>query len=434
MFAVILALPLIVLSGHLFPSFLFLKRVYQKEGQFLHYAPFKERCFMTRSSIEAEKEQPLHLAPDILILHLIATGVIRLSVQITKGKTIDSDYPIPLQRGLDRLNVIRYRHNLPLVQSIPDLLLWCQRPLNEWPLDFQAAQLDPDDTLLAGQFTTDVCQTLARATNDVEADIIEQHFMNGVFEVCRGANSPQAYVDFRRMLIERPALTELELLQWRSQYPSLDILKEHINEAYEHAPLHYMVKGYFSCCPLCGNLRQPTMTQDRFFCEDERCRRVIETKQVLQNERRLSAREHVYWLKWGLRRFITMPGRAEIRLEQRLREKGLKVEMWPEFDRYDLRVVFPDGEAWLVDVKDWANAYLLGCHVRGISSSLEWKRAYYVFPKERKDECSDYVTTFINTCKSDKGHVQITGRVRAAFEGDFLRDVSRRLQGGRDAR
>lgn len=377
-----------------------------------------------------EKENNLSLAPDILILHLIATGVIRLSERVAKGKPLDADYPVPLQRGLDRLNVVRYRQGLPLVQSVPDLLQWCQRPFQEWSLDFRAALLDPEDVLLAGQFPTSVCESLACATNDVEADLTERHFMSNIFNTCQTAKAPHAYVDFRRLLIEHPVLTELELLQLRNRYPSLDILTEHINVAYEHAPLDYMVKGYFSCCPTCGNLRQPTITQDRFVCEDERCRHIVASKRVIQNERRLAAREHVFWLKWGLRRFITRPGRAEIRLEKRLLALGLEVEMWPEFDRYDLRVVFPneDEKAWIADVKDWANPFLLGCHVKGITSSQQWERAYYVFPKERQDESPDYVTTFINTCNSDRGHIKIAGRLQAAFEGAFLHDVNRKLR------
>ncbi len=389
---------------------------------------------MVLPSSSTHMEKGPTLAPELLILHLIATGVIRLYEHVTKGKPIDSDYPIPLQRGLDRLNVLRYRQGLPLIRSVPDLLEWCRRPFKQWELDLDEAFLDPEDTLLAGPFPTSLCESLACVGSDVEADLSEQRFMASVFDACQAAKAPQAYVDFRRMLIERPVLTELELLEVRNQYPTLDLLADHLNAAYEEAPLDYLVDGYFSCCPTCGNLRQPTATQDRFNCEEERCRLIVQSRRVAQNERRLAAREHVFWLKRGLRRFITMPGRAELRLEKRLLVRGLQVEMWPEFDRYDLRVVTPDGKtAWLVDVKDWANPFLLGCHVKGISSSLPWQRAYYVFPKERQREQPDYVTTFVNTCNSDRGHVSIGGRVLAAFEKQFLRDVVKYLQGGKDA-
>ena len=55
-----------------------------------------------------------------------------------------------------------------------------------------------------------------------------------------------------------------------------------------------------------------------------------------------------------LRVFITSPGLAETELETALRKAGLFPEMWPLFDAYDLRLPFPDGTAWAIDVKDWA--------------------------------------------------------------------------------
>ena len=41
-------------------------------------------------------------------------------------------------------------------------------------------------------------------------------------------------------------------------------------------------------------------------------------------------------------------------------------EMWPQFDAYDLRIPFPDGTAWAIDVKDWANPSLLAVRTRAL--------------------------------------------------------------------
>ncbi len=262
----------------------------------------------------------IELPPDILVLHLIATGVIQLTDRVAKGMPIDSQYPVPLQIGLNRLNVIRYRHSLHLVRSIPDLLSWCRRPLRDWPLDIALAHLDPDETLLDNQFPTSVCESLACATSDVEAE-----------------------------LSIRPG-------------------------------------------------------------------------------RAIPAREHVLWLKRGLRRFVTLPGLAEIRLERRLLKLKLKVELWPEFDSYDLHIEFPDGKAWAVDVKDWANPFLLALRVKNIPLNPPLEMGYFVFPDERSRQ-SDYVRAFRNTCNSRKssGKVVISGRIQAKFERHFLADVKKRL-------
>ncbi|WP_342053308.1 restriction endonuclease-related protein [Crocosphaera sp. Alani8] len=34
----------------------------------------------------------------------------------------------------------------------------------------------------------------------------------------------------------------------------------------------------------------------------------------------------------------------------------LEVELWPELDKADLKVTFPDGKIWAIDAKDWGNA------------------------------------------------------------------------------
>ncbi len=366
----------------------------------------------------------IELPSDILILHFIATGVILLAERVARGTPIDSRYPIPLQIGLNRLNVIRYRHSLPLVRSVPDLLSWCRRPLKEWSLDTTLAYLDPDDTLLDDQFPTSVCEALACATSDVEADLSERRFMSAVFNTCQTANSPGAYVIFRRLLIEHPVLTEFELIQQRNDHPELNLLTDHLKVAYEDAPLDYMFRGNFHCCPICGNLQQPTVQMDRLLCEEERCRRQHATKpgQVIP------AREHVLWLKRGLRRFITLPGLTEVRLERQLLKLKLQVDLWPDFDSYDLRIEFPDGKAWAVDVKDWANPFLLAMNVKNIPLSPPLERGYFVFPNERSLQ-ADYVRAFRNACNSRKssGKVIIGGHIQAKFERHFLADVKKRL-------
>jgi hypothetical protein len=73
---------------------------------------------------------------------------------------------------------------------------------------------------------------------------------------------------------------------------------------------------------------------------------------------------------------------------------GLDVELWPAFDRYDLRIVFPNREVWAVDVKDWANPFLLARRVKPIPSDPPWTRAYFVFPDERRAQREDYLRAF----------------------------------------
>jgi REase associating with pPIWI_RE/pPIWI_RE three-gene island domain Y len=366
------------------------------------------------------------LPEEMIVLHLIATGIIKRATKIELGEEVNGDYEIPLQLGLDRLNVLRYTQAVPLIKSVPNLLAWCRKPLREW-LPGCPAMLDPDDYLLSGPFPTELCQDLACVASDVEAELSERHFIEQVFNICQGASDPQAYADFRRLLIEKPVMTALELLQCCQLKPSLEILRDLLPQAYESAPLDFMVKGNFFCCPVCGNLQQPNYEQTQFSCENGRCRR-----QAAKGTRGrvIAAQEQVYWLKRGQRNFIAHPGLVELRLEKRLIGLGIEVEMWPEFDSYDLRVKLPR-KTLAVDVKDWANPFLLARKVqeKGFPLSPAWDEAYFIFPKERKREQPDYVRAFTNTCNSSNGRVRIGKKIKATFEDEFVKVVQKELDG-----
>ncbi len=96
------------------------------------------------------------LPEEMVVLHLIATGIIKRATRIELGEVVNGDYEVSLQLGLDRLNILRYTLEQPLIKSVPDLLAWCQKPLSEWLLG-SPAMLDPDDCLLSGPFPTELC-------------------------------------------------------------------------------------------------------------------------------------------------------------------------------------------------------------------------------------------------------------------------------------
>ena len=131
------------------------------------------------------------------------------------------------------------------------------------------------------------------------------------------------------------------------------------------SPLLSAISGtaLYITCGRCLTLLTP-LPDGGWWCERDRCRR----RGVPPPGRELIEAEagEVHHLARPLRQFVTGPGRAEIDLEARLRKLGLDVEMWPGFDAYDLRVTFPDGYTWAVDVKDWKHPGLLGRAARAV--------------------------------------------------------------------
>lgn len=358
------------------------------------------------------------LSFDELTLHLIASGVIKLYEKVKDGAPPTLPYPKELQRGLDRLVLSCLRQGEKPPQGVPNLLAWCQKPLSEWPI-----QLPEDagtaDKLLDDQIPTGICEEWAIASGDVEAEAIQKQLLLNVMQVCKSDDAPDAYVAFRRLLISEPVLTEFELLQ-HCLDDSLQILEAQIKTAYEPAPESCAVNGQFHCCSNCGNIMLRTVKGD-LICAEDRCR-----TQGVKVGRQISQKEGVLWLKRGPRKFVAAPGRAELRLADKLEELELEVELWPNFDSYDLRIVFPDGEAWAIDVKDWKDPFLLARKVKQqdppIASDPPWTQAYFVFPDDRQQQRSDYKRAFSN-------HTRLPKQIKAKFEKELIKDVKRKLGG-----
>ncbi len=364
-------------------------------------------------------ETSFNLRPDEVTLHLIASGLIKLSEQAQSEGFLEFPYPPPLQRGLNRLALACLRRGRQPPQSLMELLDWCRKPLAVWGLDLPDGSIDPDECLLDGQIPTETCEAWVRSGEDIEADLSEKRLLSEVLNICRAANDSQSYVAFRRLLIERPVMNGLTY-QMMLADSSLELLINQVRSAYEPAPLSAARNGYFEACSGCGNLLLHTR-RDQWVCEDDRCRAAGHTT----SRHRFSVRDDVVWLRRDLRRYIAAPGRAELRLAEQFERLGVKVELWPEFDKYDLRVTFPDAEVWAIDVKDWRNPFLLARHVNRTERfplNPPWNRAFFVFPDARRHQRSDYVQAFKIHCRVLSNHIQ------ACFERDVLQRAKQKLK------
>ncbi len=367
----------------------------------------------------ASKPDKTKLSSDELTLHLIASGLVNLVNRIEDGKPLTLPYPKALQRGLNRLVTSCLREQRTPPQGIPDLFNWCRRPVSEWPLHLPEESYGTSDALLNGSAPTDFCEHWFCPSSDIEAELNEQHFFLNFVTVCKNANAAESYVAFRRLLIEKPVLTDLELVE-TSLAPVFERLTEQLKGAYTRASIAHAVDGSFYCCPVCDNLLLRT-NDGKLICENERCR----AKRKSRSDRKIPQKDGVLWLRREIRRFIMLPGQAELRLANRLKTLGLQVDLWPSFDLYDLRVTFPNGEAWAVDVKDWANPFLLGRSVKPIPQDSTWTQAYFVFPNERcqrRSGRSDYIRAFKNHCTI------LNKQTRAACEQNFITQVKRKLK------
>lgn len=195
------------------------------------------------------------------------------------------------------------------------------------------------------------------------------------------------------------------------------MVSDQLKIAYQEAPISHLKDGYFHCCSI-GNLLL-RMNKGNLICENERCR----SNGNYQSGRTIYKSEGAQWLRCEIRRFWHAPGLAELRLARRLQKLGVEVELWPNFDSYDLRVMFPDGETWAVDVKDWGSPFRLAHTVTPIPPEPPWMQAYFVFPDERRKQRSDYKRAF-------KNHLlkPLDKRTKPMFEREFITQVKQKLK------
>ncbi|GHF26634.1 hypothetical protein GCM10010218_04410 [Streptomyces mashuensis] len=330
---------------------------------------------------------------DARLLRDIATAIVRLD----DHGNLDSfrlPYPAEAQRALNALVLECLRKDASPPTSLPDLLRWCRsRPVSSWPLELPEDIFSAQDWLIDPQSAkpTQFCHELAvKGRVDSSSAQYDQLVITEALRLCRVDGSPESYAAFRRLLVDRPVLTEAEWFDVTTDL-YLDPVRELIDEIYEPVPDAYERDGKYATCGRCLTLLLP-LVDGGWWCERDQCRHQGSPPpgQELDSHSAGELRQ----LRRPLRQFVTGPGRAETQLEQSLRHLGLVVEMWPGYDAYDLRVTFPDGHVWAIDVKDWAHPGLLGRAAQPVPREPSYDEACWVVPRFRVAVRKDYLDVY----------------------------------------
>ncbi|WP_414506539.1 hypothetical protein [Streptomyces sp. NEAU-L66] len=332
--------------------------------------------------------------PDVILLRDVATAVVRLD-GVVRLDSFTLPYPVEAQRALDAMVLACLRTAARPPSGLPELIRWCRtRPLSSWPLDRLPENLfEAEDRLIDAESgePTQLCHELAvKGLGDSTGRQYDRLVIQEAMRACRDASSPESYTAFRRLLVTRPVLTEAEWLELSTDL-YLDPVRFLIEEIYAPVPPGHRKNGAYLCCGRCLTLLTP-LAEGGWWCERDHCRH----QGAAPHGRRLEAADvgEVRQLRRPLRQFVTGPGRAEVDLERELRSLGLTVEMWPGFDAYDLRIVFPDDHVWAVDVKDWAHPGFLGRAAGTVRPDPPYDEACWVVPGFRLQTRRDYLDVF----------------------------------------
>lgn len=346
------------------------------------------------------------------LLRIIATAVVQLSQQRVPGEAV---YPDAVQAAYNQLVLQCLRRGVEPPASVPDMARWAAwRPLGDWPLAL------PDDLVAADRYLVDRgtggptqhCFEWAISARDPAAEQFENQLIEEALTRCRTASAPESYTAFRRLLTERPVLTGTDIALLGGEL-DLGLLHETIKRSYGPAPASYRREGRYTQCARCHCLLVP-VDRTGWRCELDRCRRDGLAAPGCTLDARAGG--EVYQLSRPLRMFVTSPGLAEIDLETELVRLGLDVEMWPNFDAYDLRVTLPEGDVWAIDVKDRANPALLGRTARPLPPAPAYDRAFLVAPRYRFADREDYGRVFAHHQPDD-----LRGRLELLSDDEMLR-------------
>ena len=170
---------------------------------------------------------------------------------------------------------------------------------------------------------------------------------------------------------------------------------ELLSRCYVEAPVSYCKDGAYRTCGRCLTLLTP-LADGGWWCERDACRRKVHRPSAGRSSHPKSGLSSTSSGRYA----SSSPDPVwPTPLRQRLAglrhgSDKLHVELWPGFDAYDLRVTFPNGHIWALDVKDWRHPALLGRSATPLRPQPRYDCGCWVVPQEQVDAQPGYLTSF----------------------------------------
>lgn len=191
--------------------------------------------------------------------------------------------------------------------------------------------------------------------------------------------SAEDYTAVREFIILHPLCSERDIRRFKIAHNSLEI-QSVFNDAYEDIPQDSYK------CPECGWTMR--FVGKRSVCCNSSCSRTHPTRDQLERIDSSYEKRLVH----GVMRYMCIPGRIEIEIRDKAEKYGCIAELWPEHDKYDVKITLPDGSVWAIDAKTHRNPYNLASQIKndGRFTSEQADEHIYVVPHERKAENPAY--------------------------------------------
>lgn len=299
---------------------------------------------------------------------------------------------------------------------------WLSRPLNEWgsPFTEWAQEEEWNDPMFINGGPSELVQELGEKSPFQKLDSLFKRFVNQA----KQHQDPDTYSRVRRLICEQPYFADVADFQ-RNPLMSIPYARSYLRQCFDWVPQNRIRNGKLALCPYCrtpvrwrfdpsGWLSDchPTC---RSVCSGLRAQKGLLWKDKPDGAAPLMVKEHIH-------RDTVIPDQATLLILRTLErwneslEAPIQVWAWPEFDATDLLLVFPDGERWSIDVKDYRNPVRLAREFHGIPSygDIYYDQAFVVFPDHRKKH-PHYLDQFLFHCSVPD--------LQACFVSEFLNRV-----------
>lgn len=330
-----------------------------------------------------------------VVLPLLASGLMHMAHDLTEGRPPVVPLPLAWQRGVNILAVECLLRGITPPSHTQAAVAMCKQPPSAWPVRVALRARVLDQPLLdEDDQPTTLCSELSEqiAGGNPEHELCER-LMVRLRDAALVQRRQDAYVAVRTLLIRKPVITRGELIDAVTS-PELDIFGRDLFDLYEPVPAAVVEDGQVRLCGHCGWTLE--RLDGRTRCAGEFCG--VLTEGFTRSTHRMPAPPFgaLLRVRRAIRQFVVSPGRYEIQLYDALRAEGFTVELWPDFDAYDLRIEI-GAEAWAVDVKDWRYAHLLAGRLLPFRMDTErpWDKAFYVVPDARATD--ETYLTFLKT-------------------------------------
>lgn len=284
------------------------------------------------------------------ILRFLATGLVEWE-DTPPDKRIQT--PQPLRLGMSRMNSASNLFSIPAPSTLPELFEWAARPIKSW-LPTQKLLIIPNNaTLIEDGMISDFAREWALTGND-SIHQNQELILADLKSHCERKQFEDSYRKARELIVSYPVLTLAELrrkLDPKALAKVRDFFK--LDEGFYRPVADLFELTEYHLCPRCGYILR--LWEGEYVCRKQSCESIVR-QQNLKKTRIIPSEKINEWVAVtpGVHRYGTIPGIWEVFLRDELNNLGAKVTLYPQIDKYDLLVEFPNSKKWAIDVKDWS--------------------------------------------------------------------------------